>query len=235
MRTFTVNCLLLTANLNSRLARFLSAVLHPLLMPTLLFAVLFYRAPGVIHNLQFVNAEASVAVGPLRLSFATGLLWLLFMWTFLVPVLLIYWLYRLGFVQSLTLETRRERHLPYLITAVMYTVLTVFFALRMPQLPEVALVLGSITATIALVAGINVSYQISAHAAGIGGVTGALAGLMLRQSELALFAPLLGFILLTGLLLSARLHLNAHTPAQVATGLALGLAVSLVTVGVLGN
>jgi hypothetical protein len=220
--------------LSPRLARFLSALLHPLLMPTLLFAVIFYRAPDVVHNLQFVNAEASVAFGPLRLSFATGLLFLLFMWTFLVPVLLIYWLYRLGFVQSLTLETRRERHLPYLITAVIYTALSVFFAYRLAQLPEIALVLGAIAATVALVSGINLTYQISAHAAGMGGVVGALAGLMLRLNELDLFAPLVGTIVLAGLLLSARLRLNAHTPGQVASGLALGLAVSVATVLFLG-
>lgn len=217
--------------MNLSLARFLSVVLHPLLMPTLLFGVLFFRAPSVIHNLQFVNAEAAVRLGPFQISFAAGLLFLLFMWTFLVPALLIYWLHRLGFVQTLTLQTRRDRHLPYLITAVIYTALTVFFAKRMPQLPEIALVLGAIAATIALVAGINLSYQISAHAAGIGGVTGALAGLMLTRNELALFTPLVGCVVLTGALISARLSLNAHTPGQTTSGLLLGLAVSLGTVG----
>lgn len=220
--------------MNFKLARFLSAALHPLLMPTLLFGVLFFRAPSVVQNLQFVNSEASVRLGPVQISFAAGLLFLLFMWTFLVPVLLIYWLYRLGFVQSFTLQTRRDRHLPYLITAVIYTALTVFFAKRMPQLPEIALVLGAIAGTIALVAGINLTWQISAHAAGIGGVTGALAGLMLTRNELALFPPLVFFVVLTGTLITARLSLNAHTPAQTGFGLLLGVVVSLGTVFVLG-
>ncbi|MBC7891519.1 MAG: hypothetical protein H7Y12_04825 [Sphingobacteriaceae bacterium] len=199
-------------------------------MPTLLFAVLFYRAPGVVQNLQFVNSEASVTFGPLRLSFATGLLWLLFMWTFLVPALLIYWLYRLGFVQGLTLATRADRHVPYLVTAVLYSVLTYFLATRLSQLPEIALVLGSIAASIALVAAINLRYQISARAVGIGGVVGALSGLLLRYHEMALFEPLVTAVVLAGLVTSARLHLNAHSPDQIAAGLSLGVVVSLGTV-----
>jgi|GEM_PF-28833 len=217
----------LSIQLTTSFARFISAVFHPLLMPTLLFAVLFYRAPGVVQNLQFVNSEASVSFGPLRLSFATGLLWLLFMWTFLVPALLIYWLYRMGFVQGLTLATRADRHVPYLVTAVLYSILTYFLATRLSQLPEIALVLGSIAASIALVAVINLRYQISAHAVGIGGVVGALGGLLLRYHEMALFEPLVTAVVLAGLVTSARLYLNAHSPDQIGAGLSLGVVVSL--------
>lgn len=209
------------------LARALSVALHPLLMPTLLFATIFYRAPAVIRNLSYFNESASVDVGPLRITIVAGLLWLVFLYTFLVPVLVIYWLYRLGFVQSLTLETRRDRHLPYLITAGIYSSLTFFFVYRLPQLPEVALMLGSVAVSVALVAAITIFWKISAHTVGMGGVLGALLGLLLRFGDAGLFGPFLVSIVLAGLLLSARLHLNAHTPEQISGGLLLGIIVSL--------
>ncbi|MCY7353040.1 MAG: hypothetical protein LH606_20685 [Cytophagaceae bacterium] len=217
------------------LARVLSVVLHPLLMPTLLFATVFYQAPSVIRNLSYFNESASVDVGPIRITIVAGLLWLLFLYTFLVPVLVIYWLHRLGFVQSLTLETRRDRNLPYLVTAGIYSSLTFFFVYRLPQLPEVALLLGSVAFSVALVAAITIFWKISAHAVGIGGVLGALTGLLLRFGETGLFWPLLGTIVLTGLVLSARLHLNAHTPEQMGGGLLLGIIVSLTAVIGLGR
>lgn len=48
------------------------------------------------------------------------------------------------------------------------------------------------------------------------------------ETDLILFLALLTG--LAGLILSARLHLNAHTPAQVGAGFMLGLLVSALTV-----
>jgi hypothetical protein len=57
-------------------------------------------------------------------------------------------------------------------------------------------------------------------------VAGALAGIALKYGEPLLLAPFAGTIILMGYLAGARLHLNAHTPAQIAAGIALGFTIS---------
>lgn len=201
------------------LARFLSIVLHPLLMPTLLFGILLYVTPGVLG----IDAFSAT----LRVS----LLVLIFIGTFAVPALLIYYLYRTGFVQSMHLDTLADRRWPYFLTALVYTGLTYLFAFRMQLVstvaPEIAVLLGSVTLSILGVGLISLYWQISAHSVGIAGVIGALAGLIIKFGETDLFGLLAGFIVLAGLVASARLRLNAHTPAQIGAGFALGLSISL--------
>ncbi len=191
-------------------------------MPTILFGILLFRVPATIGADAF---NTTVRVSLLSLI-AVG--------TFGMPALLIFLLYRLGFLRSLTLDDRADRHLPYLFTGLIYSGLTFLFARRLQAVsevaPEMALVLGSITLSILLVALISLSWKISAHGVGIGGTLGALLGVLSKFGETELFGFVLLFVLLAGLLASARLHLNAHTPLQVAAGLALGLTVSLGTV-----
>jgi len=208
--------------LTTSFARFLSVVLHPLLMPTLLFGLLLFLAPGAVGVDAFSPS--------LRLS----LLFVIFIGTFAVPSLLVFYLARTGYIQSMQLETLADRRLPYFLTALIYGFLTYLFGFQMQMVslvaPEIAVLLGSIAVSILLVGIISLSWQISAHAVGIGGVMGGTAGLMLEQGITELFWPLLLLVLLAGFISSARLRLNAHTPAQIGAGLGLGLVVSLAAV-----
>ncbi|MBC3786518.1 hypothetical protein [Spirosoma utsteinense] len=203
-------------------ARFLSVAFHPLLMPTFVFGILLFQVPNVLG--------VDVYAPTIRLS----LLVLIFVGTFGVPALLIYYLYRSGLVQTLHLTTLADRRLPFFLTALVYVLLTYLFAFRMDLIstiaPEIGVLLGSIALSILLVGIISLYWQISAHSVGISGVVGILAGVMLKFSLTELFVPLLLSVLLTGLVGSARLRLNAHTPAQIGAGVVLGLIVSLVAV-----
>ncbi len=208
--------------MTSSLARFLSVVLHPLLMPTLLFGLLLFQVPAVLGMDAFS--------GSLRLS----LLVLIFVGTFAVPSLLIYYLFRSGYVQSLYLNTLADRRLPFFLTALIYLFLAYLFAFRMEGIsslaPEIGILLGGIAVSILLVGIISLSWQISAHSVGISGVVGIIGSMMLRFGLTDLFFPLLLLVLLAGFVASARLKLNAHTPAQISVGLMLGLTVSFLTV-----
>lgn len=188
-------------------------------MPTLLFGLLLFWVPGVVGMDVFST------------SLRGSLLVLIFIGTFAVPSLLIYYLYRSGYVQSLHLNTLADRRLPYFLTAIVYMFLTYLFGFQMQLVstvaPEVAVMLGSIAVSILLVGIISLYWQISAHSVGIGGVVGGVAGVMLKFNLTELFWPLLGLVLLTGLVATARLQLNAHTPVQVLAGLLLGLVVSV--------
>ena len=208
--------------MNNTLARIISVAFHPLLMPTWLFGILLYQVP-VVLGLDTFSVELRIR-----------LLVLILIGTFAVPSLLIYFLFRSGYVRSLHLDDRLDRRLPYLITGFVYSFLTFLFAFRMQLIsdvaPEIAVILGSITMSILLVGIISLFWKISAHGVGIGGSLGAVAGIVLKFSETDLVYTLAMMILLAGIILSARLQLNAHTPSQASVGLLLGIAVSLTAV-----
>lgn len=205
--------------MSHRSAFILSVALHPLVLPTYIFGILFGLTPELV---------GVVALSP---SARLSLLVLLFLNTFVAPALVIYYLHRLGFVQSLQLQTLRDRRLPYLISLIIYSISTYLFGWKFQPVselaPQIAVVLGSITVSLFFVALISLSWQISAHGVGMGGLLGALGGVILRYGDFALFLPFVLSIIATGLLLSARLRLDAHTPAQVYAGLGLGVVVSM--------
>jgi membrane-associated phospholipid phosphatase len=217
--------------LTTRFAQILSAVLHPMLMPTIIFGILFYGAPESIQNLELFNNSARVGLMSLKM----GLLLLIFLQTFILPVFTIYCLHRFGFVNDLKMETLEDRRLPYIVTVAIYMFVATFFTLKLKQLPEVAIILTGIAFSIAAVAIISLYWKISAHAVGISGTLGALIGIVIKYGSYELFYPIIVIILIGGLLVAARLHLNAHTPAQVIAGSFLGLIISLSVILFSGN
>lgn len=208
--------------MNTRFASFLSVVFHPLLMPTLLFGVLLFQAPGVLSLDIFADS--------LRVS----LLVLIFVGTFMVPSVLLYYLFRIGYVQDMQLTSLTDRRLPYFLTALIYLLVAYLFTFRMQAVstlaPEIGILISSTAISILIVGLISLSWQISAHGVGVGGVLGTIASLIVKFSITDLFIPLIVLVLLTGFVSSARLKLNAHTPIQLGAGLALGLVIGLCTV-----
>jgi hypothetical protein len=138
----------------------------------------------------------------------------------------------LGLVKTWRMENHRERWLPFLSTTLLYATVT-FMLYQQIRLVPVAVILGSITLTLALVTLLTPRWGISAHGAGIGGALGLVLAVFLKHEIALLFYPVLALLLLTGLLLSARLALDAHSPAQAWGGTALGFAISVATVYVL--
>jgi len=208
--------------LNTSLAKTISVVFHPLLMPTLLLGVLFLVAPSC------------VGVAILKIPTRLSLLSLIFINTFLVPALLIYYFYRVGLVKSLQLESLPDRRLPYFTTALIYALSSYFFGKMMGGISEIAPQIGTILASIAssvfLVGIVSLQWQISAHAVGMSGVLGSISGFIIKFGENLLLYPLIGLVVLSGYVLAARLQLNAHTPAQVQVGFGLGFGVGLIAV-----
>lgn len=191
-------------------------------MPTLLFGILFFQAPGV------VGLDAFSA------SFRGSLLILITVGTFGVPSILIYYLFRSGYIPSLYLDNRLDRRLPYFITGIIYSALTFLFATRMQLVsetsPEISVILGSITVSILLVGLVSLYWKISAHSVGIGGVLGTLIAIILKFGETELIFILALLTSLAGLIMSARLHLNAHTLRQVSIGFIVGMAIGILAV-----
>lgn len=199
------------SSLNTRVANILSIILHPLLMPTYLFILLYFHTPSIVGG------------NMLELKSKLFLLGLIFVYTFIFPALMVFWLYKRGLIESIRMEKLDDRKFPFFLTASIYVILGYFMYSKGIVLLPSSFIVWAIALVIFLVALISLRWQISAHAAGMGGLVGIVALIMLKTSEDGLFTPLLCLLILSGYLISARLQLNAHTLRQVGAGFVLGM------------
>ncbi len=211
--------------MTTKIAQALSIILHPLLMSTYLFGIIFFASPEAIINLEAYNNSFSSNL--LHIGFKENLLIFIFLGTFASPACLIYYLFKLKLISSLQMEDLKSRRLPYFITFIFYMLLSLFLFKRFPDLREVPISLFTISLCIFIVFVISLFWQISAHAVGISGVLGVVAAFIFIKEIESLFIPLLILLILTGLVCAARLKLNAHTPMQIIMGLILGLSISI--------
>jgi hypothetical protein len=199
--------------MNHSLARFLSFAFHPLLMPTYLFVIILYFLP--VSSLSFPMQSRWIILS------------MIFFTTFMVPGLGAYALFRTGFIDSYEIDRREQRSKPLLFTAVCYAVTTYLFYTE-PVFDQLFFfVMGVITASVFLAWFVSFFWKISAHGIGLGGALGVLLLVNKLMPEAGLLTPIVLVILVSGAVLSARLALHAHTPAQAYTGFATGLILVL--------
>ncbi|WP_163715662.1 phosphatase PAP2 family protein [Mangrovibacterium lignilyticum] len=191
-----------------KLAKAVSFLFHPLLMPTLGFLLLmntgFYFA--------LISFEAKRVI-----------LLIVVMSTFLLPLISIgLMLFSPRF--KLNLDKSSDRIFPMLSTAVFYY-LGYYFLGKVPIYPIYRIVLVSSILTIAILLLISTKWKISAHLAGIGGLIGAFLALSFRLNidSSVLLAAL---ILVAGVVGTARILLGKHNPIQVYAGFFLGFAIN---------
>ena len=186
-------------------------------MSTYLFTVLVFIAPHTILPIGSSSAGSIVLVS------------LIFITTFIIPVLSLFILKMSGSISSFSLEKREERLTPMVYTGLMYGIITYLFTTKVELGELISVFLGISTLLIILTAFITIVWKISLHAIGIGGFVGFVMGLN-QQSHLAKFEFILPMLFLfSALVLSARLKLNAHSPKQVYFGFVLGICVSFVS------
>lgn len=156
----------------------------------------------------------------------------IFVLTFAAPILGILVFYFTGGIEDLEMKNAQDRHLPFIMTCILYLTSTALFVYdtRFQAFPILGIIIGSITASLIAVTIITFYWKISAHSTGISGVVGFLMGLSYKLNDEALIYPILACIIIAGVLMSARLYLNAHTPNQILAGSALGFVVSLISI-----
>ncbi len=192
--------------MEERIARIISYVFHPLLIPSCFIAVLM--SLNVFFALMIpVDARWKIIL-------------LVLITSAIFPMIVLYGMYRLRLIKSLAMETKEERLYPYLATSI-FLFLTTYMIWQINISPVYYYVMlgASILAVITML--INIYWKISAHTVSIGGVLGILIAL---QSVLLL--DLLWLIaitiLISGLVGFARLRVGSHTQAQIYTGYAIG-------------
>ncbi len=187
-------------------ARLLSIVLHPLLMPT----YTLWLALHVDPRLGYFLGEQGMLV----------LLGMVALMTVAFPLTSTLLLLRAGLITSLEMPTRSERIAPY-VMSLLYYGMTWYLLSRTPLHPAAVLLVPGALIALLFTTLITLRWKISAHMVGMGGSLGALAALGYLHG-CAVMEPMSVLILLAGALGTARLLTSDHTPAQVYAGTALG-------------
>lgn len=201
---------------NSAIA--ISVLMHPLLMPTLLFALLFHYAP--------------VITKPITREMALYILLAIFITTFVLPMISITAL-RLSSIMTdnklaaFSMPDRKDRILPFFFTSMFYLITTYMFFSKLRVNQALVVILASTTAIILLISLVTLFLKVSTHSASAGALTGFLMGIGFKYPQEHVMWPLIIMLILGGLAMSARLYLNEHKPVEVLAGYTLGLMVSV--------
>lgn len=187
-------------------SKIISAILHPLLVPT--YALL------VLLNLK----THSILAIPENYRYIIVIF--IFLTTFVIPTIVIFILLKLGKIVSLEMVSQRERVFPILFIAIVYY-MTYHLLKQVGVTGLLTLFMIGSTMLVLLSLLINYATKISLHMTAWGGFLGTLLGFAIRFNY-DLNILIYSTIILLGVIASARLKLNAHTPFQVYSGFLLG-------------
>lgn len=190
-------------------------------------------SPGMIPFAAFLMLFTCSYLRIMPVQYRLIVLGMVFVFTLLLPVFCMY-LYRKIYKLSVEEASQcRHRIIPFLLVIASYaSCLLLMLGMNMPWYLTAIVLAGIWLLTVCTI--INMWWRISVHMAGIGAVVGGLAS----------FAMLFGynpmwwlciFILIAGLLGTARMTLQGHSFAEVAAGFVLGLLTAVAALHPLTN
>lgn len=152
-----------------------------------------------------------------------------FFYTFVLPLLAIWLMYKLKVVSHWALRDRRDRKIPLIANLLCYVACTITITYQ-HFIPSWGLAVFYGSTLIAIVSWIvSLWWKISGHALGVSALTTIS---WIYYFQFPGFVPLLipfTLIIMTGLVCSIRVYLGRHTLAQVYTGTAVGIALMYLT------
>jgi membrane-associated phospholipid phosphatase len=194
------------------LAKIISIIFNPLLMPTYGLLIL-------------LNSETYFSMLPFHAKKVIFII--VFITTCLLPLAFLPLFMYQNLLKDFEMPTIKERIIPFSTMTILYFMgYLILNQMDVPSTIGNVLLAGAITILIMLL--ITLRWKISAHMAGIGALTGAIIVFSYYlKTNLTIF--LLGSIFIAGLLGTSRLILNHHTPTQIYSGFGLGLTVLVLT------
>ncbi len=234
--------------MSEKLAKIISIVFHPLMMPTLVIALILYFAPLVVKPLPDASFLPLIGV--------------VFVLTYVIPLISVSFIrlnhvvYYIKFLRekyskkvsyqeaavldndseayqeqestkpSLWMKTKEERVMPFFFITIFYAMCAYLFLFQWKFNLIFGVIMGSITSTILVITLITVKWKISAHSAGVAGVLGFLLAVNLKFPDNNLLFPIVAMVMLSGLVMSSRLRLDDHDAKEVYWGYLLGFVMS---------
>jgi hypothetical protein len=198
-------------SLQVSVAKIISVIFHPLFMP-LYGLLIIFMAPTLFWYIPFKVKKILFLVVLTNNIF--------------IPVsLLPFFRYR-NLISSWVIESRKERIVPLLSVSFFYSITSVImFRLQIPFFLKTFVLSTAFISIIVTI--INFWWKISLHSVGAGAIAGIIIMLSVKMME-PLTWFLISAVLISGLVLSSRLKLNSHNPAQVYLGFLTGLSGMLI-------
>ena len=191
-----------------RVARITSIVFTPFSIPFLAFLVLFLFSYLRIMTILYKGIVLGIV----------------YCFTILTPTITIFLFRKINGFARQELSERKKRYVPILLTIISY----VFCLLMMRKLNipwyMTGIIFVSLVISIICIL-VNLKWKLSEHMAGMGGIIGGLVSF----SALFSYNPVVWlclFILIAGILGSARIVLGHHTLGEVLSGFVVGLVCS---------
>jgi len=195
----------------------ISAIFTPFSIPFLAFLILFLFSYLRIMPIQYKLIVLGVV----------------YCFTILMPTLTIFLFRKINGFSPEDLGERKRRFMPFLLTITSYVFcLVMMHRLNIPWYMTGIILAALIMMVICIV--VNLKWKLSEHMAGVGAIVGGLVSF----SALFGYNPvwwLCLFILIAGVLGTARIILQHHTLGEVLVGFAVGLICSLLVLHPLSN
>lgn len=194
-------------------AKFISFILHPLLICVYMAFYVIYINPYYFQYSTPLNKFFQLV------TVANN--------NFVFPVLVVLLLKGLGFNESIYLRTQKERIVPYMACIIFFfwTWYVFYNNVEIPQVLKDAMqgvFYAAIAGSIA-----NIYIKISMHAMGMGGLLGMIV-VILFDGHLYHLWPLVASVLLTGIVISARMVASDHKNGDLLIGLITGFVAQMV-------
>lgn len=194
----------------TRLSRVLSWLLHPFVVPLYVLGFMLLT-DGFLSRLPA--------------SIKSYLAWIVVLYAAIVPMLSIAFMRGLGLLKNFGLHSQRSRLLPLLVGAISYVLCAITLSdVAVATIIRKFVLAAACCEVLALI--VTPFWKISLHLICMGGVTAVFTLLSVAGAGQHFWA-LVATILLSGALASARLHLGAHNPSQIAVGYFGGLVVAM--------
>ena len=188
-----------------KLHHYISYVFHPILVPIVSTLIYFIIIPNHVPK-----------------EFSYKILGVIFVVTYIIPILLLYFLKKVKLIESYQLPTIEERKFPILF----FILLTFLIGNLLLRTNTVNLLAYSFygcslaTATVYLLFLGNI--KTSLHSLGIAGLLG-FVGIISFEYELNLLALIISLFFLFGIVATSRLKLKAHKISEIYIGFIVGL------------
>jgi hypothetical protein len=200
-----------------RMARLTSWIFTPFFIPILAFLILF-----IFSYLNMLPLEYKIIVMSIVTCF-----------TIFMPWLTIYMFRKINGFAIIELNERKKRYVPFLLTILSYICcLLMMRKMSIPWYMTGIILTALVISVICVIA--NFKWKLSEHMAGCGGIVGGL----ISFSALFGYNPvwwLCLFIIISGILGSARIILQHHTLGEVIWGFVVGFICSLLVLHPISN
>ncbi len=194
-------------------AKIISYLFHPLFVPVYMLGITLFLP---VYALNRYGTELKMYM----LAF-------IFLLDVLLPLISLSFMKRYKIIGSMQLENARERTIPYVLMFFLYS-LTAWSLGDMAGMHPIIPIAFVMSALIIVVVNFaNRYFKVSAHSAAMAAAT-TWFYLIFKAFAIDTSLLLMIAVVLTGLVMSSRLAMGAHSPREVYWGAAIGAAVPLV-------